>query len=219
MHAILAIDQGTHASRALLFDPDGNVIASAHQAITLTRKNHDIVEQNANEILDSVHRVIEEVLAMTELPVDSAALATQRSTLVAWNYKTGMPLAPAISWQDRRCASELNTLRHHESRIRHITGLPLSPHYLAGKIHWLLKHNQDVMDALQNDTLCVGPLASFLCFHLLRGNHLSSITVMPRVACCLICGNWTGILNYRIYSTSRCLFYLAVIRPCMNMGS
>jgi len=169
MHAILAIDQGTHASRALLFDPDGKIIASANQAIALTRKNHDVVEQNANEILESVHRVIEEVLAMTEIPVGSAALATQRSTLVAWDYKTGMPLAPAISWQDRRCASEINTLRHHESRIRHITGLPLSPHYLAGKIHWLLRHNQDVMDALQNNTLCVGPLASFLCFHLVEG--------------------------------------------------
>jgi glycerol kinase len=122
MHAILAIDQGTHASRAVLFNKLGKTVAGAYQPVTMTRTGQDVYEQDANEILDSVWKVIGAALAANNLPVSSAALATQRSTLVAWDGASGEPLAPAISWLDRRSASELQAFHGHEPRIRHITG-------------------------------------------------------------------------------------------------
>ncbi|HLB31271.1 MAG TPA: FGGY family carbohydrate kinase, partial [Gammaproteobacteria bacterium] len=101
--------------------------------------------------------------------VDRAGLAAQRSTLVAWDRETGEPLAPAISWQDRRAANLLQPYADRAAAIHAITGLPLSPHYLAGKIKWLLAEDDAVQSARQNGRLRVGPLASFLCANLLRG--------------------------------------------------
>ena len=167
MSNILAIDQGTHASRALLFSPSGTILASQHKEISLVQNGQLIVEQDASEILDSVHHVINCILSKNSKPVTTATLATQRSTLVAWDKQTGKPLAPAISWQDRRCNNELADVKSFESHIRQITGLPLSPHYLAGKIRWLLRHNNAVIEANSNGTLLTGSLSSFLCFHLL----------------------------------------------------
>jgi len=168
MNTILAIDQGTHASRALLFDQYGNILKSSKQPLPIFRKKHGVVEQDAMQILGSVQDVINNVLTHTDKQRVTAALATQRSTLVAWNSHTGKPLAPAISWQDHRCSKELDDLKVHQTRIHQITGLPLSPHYLAGKIRWLLKHHEAVINARHSDNLMVGSLSSFLCFHLLE---------------------------------------------------
>lgn len=167
MNTILAIDQGTHASRALLFDQQGNILNSSHYDVSLTRKDPGVVEQDGIEILDSVRNVINNVLAKTSHPVITAALTTQRSTLLAWDSRTGIPLAPAMSWQDRRCASALSNLKAYQSKIHQITGLPLSPHYLAGKMQWLLQHNEQVKHAYEHDYLMMGSLSSFLCFNLL----------------------------------------------------
>ncbi|NOY67277.1 MAG: hypothetical protein GXP13_07695 [Gammaproteobacteria bacterium] len=168
MNTILAIDQGTHASRALLFDQNGNTLKSAVKPVAISRKNNGVVEQDATEILESVNEVIHRVLDNNSVQVNIAALTTQRSTLVAWDSRTGNPLAPAISWQDRRCARLLEDLKPQASKIHRITGLPLSPHYLGGKINWLLKHNQAVINARQHQCLLMGSLSSFLCFHLLE---------------------------------------------------
>ncbi len=167
MKTILAIDQGTHASRALLFDQHGDILASSNSAVSINRKDHGVVEQDGTEILDTVREVIDNVLAESNAHVIAAALTTQRSTLVAWDNRTGIPLAPAISWQDRRCASALEDLVPYQSKIHQITGLPLSPHYLAGKIRWLLKHNEHVKQAYHHHELMMGSLSSFLCFNLL----------------------------------------------------
>src|SRR3972149_7303569 len=171
MPAILAIDQGTHASRAVVFDGEGNILASAVQAIHLDQIDSTRVEQDALEILQSVRSVMNEVLSKTSIPVGRAALATQRSPLVAWDSETGEPLAPAISWLDRRAAGLLQRYREHAPTIHRITGLPLSPHYLAGKIKWLLEQDRAVREALQEGRLRMGPLAAFLCSRLLDGQH------------------------------------------------
>ena len=171
MPAILAIDQGTHASRAVVFDGEGQILASAVQAIHLDQIDSTRVEQDANSILASVRRVVDQVLAQISVPVGRAALATQRSTLVAWDSETGEPLAPAISWLDRRAAGLLQRDREHAPTIHRITGLPLSPHYLAGKIKWLLEQDRAVREALQEGRLRMGPLAAFLCSRLLDGQH------------------------------------------------
>jgi glycerol kinase len=169
MSAILAIDQGTHASRAVVFDTAGRILAVAMQPVALRRLDAVQVEQNAVEILQSVRGVIDTVLENISVQVKSAGLATQRSTLVAWDRETGEPLAPAISWQDRRAANLLQPYADRAAAIHAITGLPLSPHYLAGKIKWLLENDRAVQAAFQSGRLCVGPLASFLCANLLCG--------------------------------------------------
>ncbi|MFQ5582437.1 MAG: FGGY family carbohydrate kinase [Mariprofundaceae bacterium] len=168
MEGILAIDQGTHASRTLLFDTEGRLLGQACCAIGLCRHSEIYIEQNAEEILNSVRTVVAEAVRQAPCPIRAAALTTQRSTLVAWDRQSGQPLAPAISWQDRRSHTLLAHLAGHEEEIRRISGLPLSPHYLAGKMRWLLENDVQVASSRQTGTLLMGPLASFLTFHLLE---------------------------------------------------
>ncbi len=93
-------------------------------------------------------------------------MATQRSSVLAWDRLSGQPLSPVLSWQDRRIADKLLTLVDRSSSIPQLTGLQLSPHYGAGKLQWLLENNAAVTAALAADTLVMGPLASYLLHHL-----------------------------------------------------
>ncbi|HEX5636035.1 MAG TPA: FGGY family carbohydrate kinase, partial [Gammaproteobacteria bacterium] len=171
---ILVIDQGTHATRALLFSPQGEILAQAQQTVSLHRIDHEQVEQDAEEIFNSVLHVLGEI---GPLPASTVcALTTQRSTTLAWNKTTGAALCPALSWQDRRANKDLQPFSAHAGQIKNITGLPLSAHYGAGKLRWLLAHNQNVQNAAQQNNLCMGPLASFLLWRLLAA-HLFCVDV------------------------------------------
>lgn len=162
---ILVIDQGTHATRALLFSPHGELLEQSEQTVALHRIDHEQVEQDAEEILASVLQVLTHTGKMPTNTI--AALTTQRSTTLAWNKTTGQALCPALSWQDRRASADLQQFATHTGQIKNITGLPLSAHYGAGKLRWLLAHNRNVQDAAHTDNLCMGPLASFLLWRLL----------------------------------------------------
>ena len=166
---VLAIDQGTHSTRAILFDNEGKVICSARQSIGINRLSGSEVEQSPDEILQSVQGVVSSVLddpASRRGDIRCAGLATQRSSVLAWEHETGSPLSPVLSWQDRRAATFLATLGEHAKDIRRLTGLHLSPHYGAGKMHWLMNNNPAVAAAHSDGTLTLGPLASFLLRHL-----------------------------------------------------
>lgn len=168
---ILAIDQGTHATRAIVFDAQGNALAQARQPVDLHRLSHDRIEQDAEEIRASLRTVVERVLADPALDgrtVTAAGLATQRSSVVAWDRNSGRALAPVLSWQDRRVADRITALAAHETQIAERTGLRLSPHYGAGKLRWLLDETPAVRSAAHDARLLMGPLASYLLFHLLR---------------------------------------------------
>lgn len=171
----LVIDQGTHATRALAFDVDGRTLASAYQPIALYRRSADRVEQDAAEIAASLHRVIDEILRhpiVQKIGIAQAGMATQRSSVAAWDRETGQPLAPVLSWQDRRAAGWLAQFEPHIPAIKERTGLPLSPHYGASKLRWLLDNNPAVQAAQRDGRLAFGPLAGFLVFHLLGGGPL-----------------------------------------------
>lgn len=160
---ILAIDQGTRSSRAILFDAAGRQIALARREIGLDRIDQYQVEQDGTEILASIHDVISDVLASANVErIAAAGLATQRSSVIAWNRKTGEALSPVLSWQDRREHAWLATLEDSSAYIHQATGLPLTPHYGASKLRWLLRHNNRVMNAARDGTLAMGPLAAFL---------------------------------------------------------
>ena len=152
----LAIDQGTHASRALVIDDAGCIHRTCTQEIALNRIDDHRVEQDPREIIASTENVIRQAAA--GLVIDRIALATQRSTVVAWD-DTG-PLAPALSWQDTRAADVLE--RIDLDYLTEATGLVPSPHYAASKIRWLLDHHPAVRRARREGKLTIGPLAAYL---------------------------------------------------------
>ncbi len=167
MHGVLALDQGSHASRAIVFDATGEACASAEVAVATRRRGTTEVEHDAGELLESLRTATRQALATAhrahaDLQVVAAGLATQRSTFVACERSTLAPLAPAISWQDRRNAAWLENLRPHAARVRALTGLPLSAHYGASKMRWCLQHLPAVAAAAARDELLLLPLAAWL---------------------------------------------------------
>jgi glycerol kinase len=173
---VLAIDQGTHASRALVLDAQGRVVASGEQAIGLTRPQPDWAEQDPEEVVSSVFKAIG--LALSSLgneksDVKAAGLASQRASAVCWDRRDGRALSPIFSWQDRRAHEWIASLEAgHGERVHRRTGLYLSPHYGASKLRWALDHLPAVRDAARGGWLAWGPMASFLAFRLCRERPL-----------------------------------------------
>ena len=146
MSLTLAIDQGTHASRAILYDANGKIIDSVWQSVELQRLSNGHIEQDALQILGSIEVCIEQLLqkipTSQHKQITQCGLATQRSTLVPCD-ESGQPVAAAISWQDTRAADFLDTLQDEKQRIQDISGLPLSAHYGASKMRWFLSTNSE----------------------------------------------------------------------------
>ena len=173
VRAVLALDQGGHASRACLVGEHGAIIATRAVPIRTIHGSGGEIEHNADEIVESLRAAAAAVLTDASTPnaatpnaatlqIDSAALATQRSTIVCFERHSGRALSPAISWQDRRNAAWLASFAAHAERIRALTGLPLSPHYGVGKMRWCLDHLPAVQQARERGDLVIAPLASFL---------------------------------------------------------
>jgi glycerol kinase len=168
----LALDQGGHASRALVLDHRGKQVAQAYAPIT-TQRQGERVEHDAREVLDSLRTVVADIalsLGNDVQRIHSAGLATQRSSIVCWHANTGVPLSPVLSWQDTRNRALTDSLQQHRDEIQHITGLVLSPHYGASKLRWCLDEIDEVKTAQQNRQLQCGPLASYLLHGLLEEN-------------------------------------------------
>jgi len=170
----LALDQGGHASRALLFSNRGALVASASEPISTRRNDHGHVEHDPEELVSSLQRSINAVCAngTTGRRVRAAGLATQRSSMLCWHRHSGEALSPVISWQDRRNASWLEGLAPHAAEIRTLTGLVLTPHYGASKMRWCLDNLPAVQRASADGDLVMGPLASFLVCRLASGRPL-----------------------------------------------
>lgn len=166
----LCIDQGGHASRALVFDGRGVLHASTLREVGVRTPSPDRVEQDPEELVASLQAVIAE--AVTSLGdradrIAGAGIATQRSSIVCWDRRTGAALSPVISWQDRRAHEWLAPFSSQREEIHRRTGLKLSAHYGASKLRWCLEHLPAVTAARREGRLAMGPLASFLLFRLL----------------------------------------------------
>jgi glycerol kinase len=162
---VLALDQGSHASRAVLYDAAGSAVAEAREAVGTRREGEDVVEQDPCELLGTLRTAAGDAcdsVALRGRAVLAAGLATQRSTALCWERGSGRALTEALSWQDRRNAAWLERLRPHAALVRGITGLPLSPHYGASKLRWCLDHVPAVRRAATAGELVAGPLSSFL---------------------------------------------------------
>jgi glycerol kinase len=167
MQGVLALDQGSHASRAVIFDSSGRERAAAEAPVATVRRGTDEVEHDAEALLASVHDAAAQALraarqAAPDLELIAAGLATQRSTIVCCERGSLRPLTAAISWQDRRNVAWLEGLRAHEPRIRALTGLPLSAHYGASKIRWCLDHVPAVSAAAARGARLTRPRAPWL---------------------------------------------------------
>lgn len=161
----LSLDQGGHASRAIVFDSAGQQVAQAFASINTQRLGDERVEHDPLEIVQSLRTVIDDVADSLGADIDrvqAAGLATQRSSIVCWQAQSGEPLSPVLSWQDRRNAALIAQLYPQRSEIQQLTGLVLSPHYGASKLRWCLDELPAVRAALQQDQLHCGPLSSFL---------------------------------------------------------
>jgi glycerol kinase len=167
---VLALDQGGHASRAIVFDATGRNVASGSCDVAEARPADDRVEQDPEELVRSLRRAAKDAfkhLGKREVDVVAAGLATQRSSVVAWDKVTGAALTPVISWQDRRARDRIAELAEHADLVRAKTGLRLSPHYGASKLAWILANVPAATTALREGRLAFGPLSSFLAFRLL----------------------------------------------------
>ncbi len=171
----LAIDQGTHASRALVFDRRGHELSSGTVPVSITYPQVDWAEQDGDEMVASVLTAAQRaLLALGERRHDvvAAGLASQRASAICWDRLTGRPLSPIFSWQDRRAHAWIDQLQAHGEAVHRKTGLFLSPHYGASKLRWALDNLPAVRQALATKTLCWGPMVSFLVFRLCRERPL-----------------------------------------------
>lgn len=176
MPHLLALDQGTTSSRAIVFDDSGAIVAVEQQEYRQHYPRPGLVEHDAEEIWASQVGVAERAASAARLkPADIAAIGitNQRETVVAWDRKTGEPLCRAIVWQDRRTAAACDKLRAdgREAMIREKTGLLLDPYFSSTKIAWLLENEPEVARAAREDRLALGTVDAWLVYRLTRGEQ------------------------------------------------
>lgn len=186
MTYVLAFDQGTTSSRAIVFDEAGSVVALQQREYQQYFPQSGWVEHDANEIWQSQLAVAEEVLAEAKLkPQDVAALGitNQRETSVVWERATGKPIYRAIVWQDRRTASKCGELRAagHEQMIREKTGLLLDPYFSGTKFAWILDHVDGARKRAEAGELACGTIDSWLIYNLTGGKlHITDVSNASR---------------------------------------
>lgn len=134
---ILAIDQGTSATKALLVGPGAEVLGRGEVPVGTRSVGADGVEADPEELFASVLAAGRLALAAAGAPADAVALANQGETVLAWDRGTGRPLSPAIVWQDRRSGGVCARLADRAAELAAITGLPLDPYFAAPKMTWL----------------------------------------------------------------------------------
>ena len=208
---ILVVDQGTHATRALLFSAGGELLCANQRDVALDRQDEH-VEQDAQELLDSVEDVISDTCRRFPSEIACMGLATQRSTVVAWDRDSGRPLAPAISWQDRRGADWLNRVSPPADVLTARTGLRASPHYGVAKMHWWLEHDPAIQKAANEGRLVMGPLAGFLVSRLVSSQpaRVDTTNAARTLLLDIDAGDWDTSLLKR-YGIAR--EYLPEVKP------
>jgi glycerol kinase len=137
MTNILAIDQGTSGTKAIVASDAGHVLAIAEQPLHPLYFEGGGVEQDPGALLDSVLTTGRRAAAEADVPLDAVALANQGETVLAWDRATGRPLGPAVVWQDRRAKAVCARLAGAAGRVAALTGLVLDPYFSAPKMRWL----------------------------------------------------------------------------------
>ncbi len=186
MKHLLALDQGTSSSRAIVFRADGSVAAQAQREFPQLFPQPGWVEHDANQIWDSQLAVAQEALASAGLKAGDIAaigITNQRETTVLWNRRTGQPIANAIVWQDRRTEPLCVQLREAglSDAVRRSTGLVIDPYFSGTKIRWLLDHVSGAHLAAAKGELAFGTIDSWLLWKLSKGRvHATDVSNASR---------------------------------------
>ncbi len=186
MSFVLALDQGTTSSRAILFDRGGNVVAKSQHEHRQIFPQPGWVEHDPMEIWNSQLSAAGQVLADAGASAGDVAaigITNQRETVVLWDRKTGEPIYNAIVWQDRRTAEFCDRLKSegHLKSIQQKTGLVIDAYFSASKLRWLLDHVPGARDRANRGELAFGTIDSWLLWKLTDGNvHATDVTNASR---------------------------------------
>ncbi len=183
---ILALDQGTTSSRAIVFDRAGAAVAVAQREYPQGYPFPGHVTHDAEDIWESQLGVAREVLEAVPggaAAVAAVGIANQRETTIVWDRATGHPVAPAIVWQSRITADRCSELREagHERRIRELTGLPLDAYFSGPKVAHILDAEPGLRRRAEAGELCFGTVDSFLVWRLSGGrSHITDVSNASR---------------------------------------
>ena len=183
---ILAIDQGTTSSRALLFDKKGTPVAVGQEEFTQHFPADGWVEHDANEIwqttINSCNKAMSEAGA-SAADIICIGITNQRETTIVWDRTNGEPISNAIVWQDRRTSDYCEDLKQqgHAQSVQTKTGLLLDPYFSGTKLRWILDNVPNARSRAENDELAFGTVDSFLLWKLTNGNsHYTDATNASR---------------------------------------
>ncbi len=199
---ILAMDQGTTSSRAIIFDNKGTIITVAQKEFTQIFPQPGWVEHDANEIWSTQLGVAAEAITKAGLSPENIAaigITNQRETTVVWERATGKPIYNAIVWQDRRMASFCDELKEKglDKIILEKTGLILDAYFSASKVKWILDNIAGARDKANKGDLCFGTVDSWLVWNLTKGQvHVTDVSNASRTLLCNIHTlQWDGELE------------------------
>jgi len=199
MSLILAIDQGTTSSRAIVYDDRLQPLGLARVEVPPRYPQPGWVEHDALALMHSVRAVVDQVLAETGIAFSSLAavgITNQRETAVIWDRSTGQPIGPAIVWQDRRTAGFCEKHADRQEWLTDRTGLVLDPYFSATKYAWLLDHTPGAHALAEAGKLAAGTIDSWLVWNLTHGeSHVTDRTNASRTLLMdLHTGQWAADL-------------------------
>ena len=183
---IMAIDQGTTSSRAIIFDHNGKIVNSAQKEFTQIFKHPGWVEHDANEIWMSVLSCMAECLITSKITpeqISGIGITNQRETTIIWDKKTGLPVYNALVWQSRQSDYICEQLKKdgYTELIKSKTGLVIDPYFSASKIRWILDHIENGQSRAENGELSFGTIDSYLVYKLSGGKvHITDYTNASR---------------------------------------
>ncbi|AFZ11677.1 glycerol kinase [Crinalium epipsammum PCC 9333] len=183
---ILAFDQGTTSSRAIVFDPQGNLLSIAQKEFPQIFPQPSWVEHDPDEIWSSQIGVAHEVLARIGIhksDIAAIGITNQRETTLVWNRQTGKPIYNAIVWQDRRTAKKCEQLKAqgYEATFQSKTGLVIDAYFSATKLQWLLDNVPNAREQAERGELAFGTIDSWLIWKLTEGElHITDVTNASR---------------------------------------
>ncbi|MEK9553779.1 MAG: FGGY family carbohydrate kinase, partial [Alphaproteobacteria bacterium] len=185
---IIAIDQGTTSSRAILFDESGTILAQQSAEFPQHFPADGWVEHDPEDIwqttLDVTSAMVTEARSRGNLPI-AIGITNQRETAIIWDRATGKPIHNAIVWQDRRTADICAVMKNagHEAMVTEKTGLLLDPYFTATKLSWILDRVGGARDRAVAGELCFGTVDSFLMWRLTGGRtHATDATNASRTS-------------------------------------
>ncbi len=167
---IVSLDLGTSGCRAAAVTMDGKVAGEVRENLAPIRGVDGTSHYNAATLLDVQFRVLNTLLdQVTPSQVSAIAIASQRSTVVLWNERTGAAVAPVLTWEDGRASQEAQEVTLSQEEVHRLTGLYKIPYFSAPKITWCLKNLPAARETLEAGDLCIGPVATYFIWQLTHG--------------------------------------------------